>query len=60
MTEEERKKIDPAYCAKGLRQIMNRVGGTLTQYEFACLCGAISLLLDESMDKWLFMEGETK
>lgn len=52
MTEQERKDIDPVFCAAGLQQILMRKSYDFDYEETACLVGAISLLLDKPYNVW--------
>ena len=56
LTEEQRKQIGPEYCAEGLKKIAIRLGFRMEQEEYAAITGAISLLLDEPIEVWLFGE----
>ena len=54
MTAEQRKAIDPEYCAKGLQKAICRLGFLMENKELAAMYGAISILLDKPMEEWLF------
>lgn len=50
MTEEERRRIDPEFCAEGLRYILHKHYQQLDIAETAAIVGAISLLRGKSDD----------
>lgn len=53
MTEQEKKEIDPFYCAKTLQHILNKFLYKLSYAETAGITGAIAILFDETdMEKW--------
>ncbi len=48
MTDEERKEIDPEFCAEGLRYILQTYFHLLDFPETAVIVGTIALLRDKS------------
>ena len=56
MTEQERQEINPDYCVKGLKDLLLDFGHRMTKREKASIYGAISLILDKTIDEWLFGE----
>lgn len=56
LTEEDREKINPEYCAEVLLNMGARLTFSMTFEEKAAVFGAISLILNKPAEEWIFGE----